>query len=70
MLPSFKRSECNLGQKFQCATTGLCLDKSLLCDGKFDCSDLSDECNCPGFQKSSFPIFGVNSRLYIYIFVD
>ena len=43
-----ERQQCEAG-KFQCATTGYCIDESLKCDGRAACEDASDEANCRKF---------------------
>lgn len=38
--------ECTSDQ-FQCQNDGRCIDKRARCDGRSDCTDSSDEYNCP-----------------------
>ena len=37
---------CFAADDFRCATTGACIRKVQVCDGKQHCSDNSDEENC------------------------
>lgn len=38
-------AECNLETEYTC-NNGLCVDAGLVCDGKPDCQDLTDEIGC------------------------
>ncbi|XP_052251683.1 suppressor of tumorigenicity 14 protein-like [Dreissena polymorpha] len=51
----FHRADCS-GQ-FKCKTSGDCLDKNLVCDGKAVCQDKSDESNCKMHNLTCFDIF-------------
>ena len=48
--------KCDQPEKFEC-TNGFCIDLKSRCDGRFDCSDRSDEINCPGLLISPFYLF-------------
>ena len=36
--------------KFQCVSTGYCIDEDLKCDGRAACEDASDEADCRKFM--------------------
>ena len=36
--------------QFKCSN-GHCIDERLRCDSKYDCTDASDESNCPGLMN-------------------
>jgi len=42
---------CNKELAFQCADKSACIHRSKVCDGRFDCSDRSDEKNCSELKK-------------------
>ncbi|KAH3769640.1 suppressor of tumorigenicity 14 protein-like [Dreissena polymorpha] len=51
----FHRADCS-GQ-FKCKTSGECVDKNLICDGKAECQDKSDESNCKMHNLTCFDMF-------------
>nr|XP_058943268.1 low-density lipoprotein receptor-related protein 2-like [Pocillopora verrucosa] len=52
-LPPTMSSRSCLTSQFQCTITEECIDKSLVCDGKDDCGDDSDEDSCGAECDSS-----------------
>ena len=43
---STDQRECFAADDFRCTTTGACIRRVQVCDGKQHCSDNSDEENC------------------------
>ncbi len=44
---------CQTNQ-FQCRSTGICINKQLVCDGYPHCQDRSDESNCSKMKNKIF----------------
>ena len=61
MLLSTDEQDCFAEDDFRCTTTGGCIRRVHVCDGKQHCSDNSDEENCcKNFN------FTINTWLYRY----
>ena len=55
---------CDPYRQWTCSIDGSCIDRSLFCDGAYDCVDGTDEFDCPG-TVHHHPTF---NRLFTYLF--